>query len=70
MESVSAAPGEKYGPYMVALDANGRPVSIDTSQVKFMQDSTDWYIAGQFPRLTRVQQRLVLEEVQVSPGPL
>ena len=40
--------GEKHGPYTVTLDANGRPVSVDTGWVELTQRSKDWYNAGQF----------------------
>ena len=40
--------GEKYGPYTVTLDANGRPVSVDTAWVEFTPRSTDLYNTGQF----------------------
>lgn len=40
--------GEKYGPFTVTLDSNGRPVSVDTAWVELTPQSRDWYNAGQF----------------------
>lgn len=40
--------GEKYGPFTVTLDGQGRGVSVNTGWVELTQQSKDWYNSGQF----------------------
>lgn len=47
--------GETYGPYTVTLDADGRPVSVDTEWVELTQQSREWYNAGQFSMCIQIE---------------